>query len=276
MNTTEASRLLRRGILPCAVLFLCGCASAPPPWHRGHLDTLNEYYDQGTGGGSTRTQADRNARIALLGYRAGIRIGNLTEDRVQSYARNGDEVTVELLTSKGVEQVAGTLPPGTLIAERWQDGSGSWWSYSVLEKPGAGGRLQARRDRRLEAARLRSAVPGWSQFTKGERRKGMRILTAGGIGLTGLGTCAILQADFEARRDRVAGTGARARDDRGYYDGWANRFYWGALAGGALAAVTYVYSLVDGLTHVPPTYKLLLGTAGLKPGPLLALRYEFD
>ena len=273
----EAAMLLRHGILPCAVLLLCsGCASAPPPWFQGHLDSLDEYYDQGTGGGSTRSRADRNARIALLGYRAGIRVGNLTEDRVQSYTRNGDEVIVELLTSQGVEQVAGTLPPRTRIAERWQDGSGSWWSYSVLEKPGAKGRLRARRDSRLETARLRSPVPGWSQFSKGEHRKGMRILAAGGAGLIGLAALAILQADFEARRDRVAGTGIRARDDRRYFDDWANRFYWGSMTCAALAGATYVYSLVDGLTHVPPTYKLLLGAARLRAGPVLALRYELD
>ena len=253
--------------LIAALPLFTGCASAPPPWHVGFLDSLDKYYDQGTGAGSSREQADRNARISLLGYREGIHIGNVTQDQVRSYVEDGDEMIVEVLSSKGVEQVSGTLPPKAKIAERYRDGSGVWWSYAVLEKAGAKRRIQTQRDRRLGAARLRSVVPGWSQFTKGERGKGMRILTAEGIGLVGLGTFAILQADFENRRDTVRGVGSRARDDRQWYDDWANRFYWGGMACGVLAGATYVYSLVDGFTHVPPTYRLLLSKAHVQASP---------
>ena len=255
-------------ILQIAVLSLvAGCASVPPPWHEGYLDSLDEYYDQGTGAGSSRAQADRNARISLLGYREGIHIGNVTEDRVRSYIEDGDELIVEVLSSKGVERVSGTLPPKTQIVERYRGRSGAWWSYAVLEKTGAKRRIQTQRDHRLSAARLRSVVPGWSQFTKGEHGKGMRILVAESIGLAGLATFAVLQADFEDRRDKVRGVGTRARDDQRWYDDWANRFYWGGMACGALAGAAYLYSLVDGLTHIPPTYKLLLSKAHLQAGP---------
>ena len=257
----------RTALLIAALALSTGCASAPPPWHAGFLDSLDKYYDQGTGAGSSREQADRNARISLLGYREGIHIGNVTQEQVQSYAEDGDEIIVEVLSSKGVERVSGILPPKAKIAERYRDGSGVWWSYAVLEKTGAKRRIQAQRDRRLGAARLRSVIPGWSQFTKGERGKGMRILVAEGIGLVGLGAFAILQADFENRRDSVRGVGSRARDDRQWYDDWANRFYWGGVACGVLAGATYLYSLVDGFTHIPPTYKLLLGNAHLQAGP---------
>ena len=260
-------QLSRAALLIAAISLYTGCASAPPPWHVGYLDSLDKYYDQGTGAGSSREQADRNARISLLGYREGIHIGNVTHDRVQSYVEDGDEMIVELLSSKGVERVSGILPPKAMIAERYRDGSGVWWSYAVFEKAGAKRRIQTHRDHRLGAARLRSVVPGWSQFTKGERGKGMRILVAEGIGLAGLATFAVLQADFENRRDTVRGIGSRARDDRQWYDDWANRFYWGGMACGALAGATYLYSLVDGLTHVPPTYRLLLSKAHLQAGP---------
>lgn len=254
---------------PAALLFaalslLPGCASVPPPWHVGFLDSLEKYYDQGTGAGFSREQADRNARISLLGYREGIHIGNVTQDQVQSYVEDGDEMIIEVLSSKGVERVSGILPPKAKIAERYRDGSGAWWSYAVLEKAGAKRRIQTQRDRRLGAARLRSAIPGWSQFTKGEGGKGMRILVAESIGLVGFGTFSILQADFENRRDKVRGVGSRAREDRQWYDDWANRFYWGGMACGVLAGATYLYSLVDGFTHVPPTYKLLLSKAHLQ------------
>ncbi len=60
-------------ILLFAVAF-GGCASTPPPWHGGFLDSLSDYYDQGTGGGRSIERADRNAQIALLGFQQGIDI----------------------------------------------------------------------------------------------------------------------------------------------------------------------------------------------------------
>ena len=278
-RTETVNHLFRYGILLCAIFFYTGCASVPR-WVGGDLDSLNEYYDQGTGSGSTQARADRNARISLLGYQTGIEIGHVTEDSVHSYTENGDELVVEVFTSKGTQTIEGKLPPETQIAERWQDPSnGHWSSFAVFEKLHAESRIQTQRDRRLRDARLRSVVPGWPQFTKGENSKGMRILATEGTALLGLTTFTILQADFEARRERVQGIGTQARDDYQYYDSWANRFYWGAMACGVLAGVTYIYSLVDGLTHIPPTYKLLLSKARLHAGPsgpVLTFKYELD
>ena len=278
-RTGVINRLFRCGTLLCAIFFLFnGCASVPP-WATGHLDSLDDFYDQGVGEGSTRSRADRNAQIALVGYRTGIQIGNVIEDSVRSYTKNNNELIVEVFTSKGIQKIEGTLPPGTQIAERWQDPSGNWRSYAVFEKADAKRRIQTQRDHRLRYARLRSVVPGWAQFTKGENLKGMRILATEGAALLGLATFTILQADFEDRRDRVQGIGTQARDDYQHYDSWANRFYWGSVACGALAGATYIYSLVDGLTHIPPTYKLLLSKARLRAGPsgpVLTFKYELD
>ncbi|NKB67897.1 MAG: hypothetical protein GKR89_12620 [Candidatus Latescibacteria bacterium] len=263
-----------------AVVFLAGgCGSTAPAWHGGFLDSLDDYYDQGTGGGATKSAADKNAKIALVGYREGIQVDNITEDKLKSVTENGNELVVEVFTSKGVETITGTVPPGTFIAQSWQHPSGTWWSYATFPKSGQERRIEEMRDRRLGSARLRSIIPGWAQLTKGERQKGMRLLAAEGLGLVGLATFVILQADYEDRRDRVRGDGPNARDDRQYYDDWANRFYWGSVAFGTLAGATYIYSLVDGITHIPPTYQLLLSKTHVQPMPAglaLAFRYELD
>ena len=214
---------------------------------------MDEYYDQGTGEGSTRSRADRNAQIALVGYQKGIRIGKVTEDIVQSYTEDGDEIIVRVFDSKGIQEIVGTLPSGTQIAERWQDPSGNWWSYAVFERPNAKRRIQTQRDHRLRYARLRSVVPGWAQFTKGERLKGMRILATKGVALLGLTTFTILQADFEDRRERVQGIGTQARDDYQHYDSWANRFYWGSVACGALGWRD-LYLQLGGWPHAHSSY----------------------
>ena len=244
---------------------LAGCASAPPAWHGGFLDGVSEYYDQGTGGGSSMGKADENAQIALVGFQQGIQVESVTENMVQSFEKQGEELIIEVMTQKGVQRFLGKVPAGSYIAERWQDGNGEWWSFAVAEKPGKAQRIQNLRDSRLGAARLRSVVPGWAQFSKGQKSKGWRILKAEGVGLVGFATFVILQKDFEDRRDRVRGIGQGAADDRQYYDDWANRFYWGNVAFGTLAGATYLYSLIDGITSVPPTYRLLLSKANVQP-----------
>ncbi|MBT4499671.1 MAG: hypothetical protein HOC74_18230 [Gemmatimonadetes bacterium] len=265
--------MLRFFILLLAV-GLAGCASAPPPWQGGFLDGVSDYYDQGTGVGSSSDRADRNAQIALVGYQQGIAVESMTEDKIQSFSKNGDELIFEVMTSEGVQRVSGTLPAGSYIAERWKADSGSWWSFAVAEKPGKERRIQELRDSRLGSARLRSIVPGWAQFTKGQKSKGWRIVAAEGVGVVGLATFAILQKDYEDRRDRAAAV------DYDYYNDWANRFYWGSVTFGTLAGATYLYNWIDGITSVPPTYQLLLSKVDwdLQPrsegGALLVLKYD--
>ncbi|MEW6756304.1 MAG: hypothetical protein AB1505_35835, partial [Candidatus Latescibacterota bacterium] len=251
------------GRIPVVLLaaVLAGCASSPPPWHGGFLDSLGDVYDQGAGAGASIERADRNAQVALVGYQQGIDIESVTEDQVQSFQKAGDELIVEVMTSKGLQKVSGTLPPGSYIAERWQDGSGTWWSFAVSEKPGQERRIQEQRSARLGAARLRSPVPGWSQFTKGQKQKGWRILGAEGLGVVGFTTFAILQNHYDGMKDDPDLSEA----DLQYYTDWADRSYWAKSAFGILAAGTYLYSLVDGITSLPPTYRLLLSRLEAQP-----------
>lgn len=239
---------------------LSGCASAPPPWHGGFLDSLADYYDQGTGSGQSIERADRNAQIALVGYQQGIEIESVAEDQVQSFKKQGDELIVEIATSKGVQRISGTLPAGSFIAERWRDKSGTWWSYAVSEKPGQERRIQELRDARLSTARMRAAVPGWAQFTKGQKQKGWRILTSQGVGAVGFVTFAILQNYYDDKKQT-----AETEEDLQYYSDWADRSYWAKSTFGVLAIGTYLYSLIDGITSVPPTYRLLLSRLEIQP-----------
>ena len=250
-----------------------GCASSKAPdWHAGFLDSLADYYDQGTGTGASIDRADRNAQISLVGFQQGIRVENVIEDNIQSFEKNGESLSVEIVTSKGVQKIDGSLPPGAYIAERWKDEHGNWWSYAVAERPGQSPRIQQLRNDRLTAARVRAIVPAWAQFTKSQRTKGWRILGLGGVGLVGGVTFSILQIDAEDRRDR-----SRNATDHQHYDDQANNYYWASVGFSTLAGVAYLYSLVDGITSVPPTYQLLLSRVEVQPQASgLALLYRHE
>lgn len=240
------------------IVALGGCATAPPPWHGGFLDSLSDYYDQGTGGGNTLEKADRNAQFALVGFQQGIELDAVTEDMIRELPNQ----MIEITTRQGVQRINGKLPAGSYIAERWQDREGYWWSYAVYEKSGRERLIQQLRNTRLKTARFRAVVPGWAQLTKEQKSKGWKIIGVESGSLLGWATLALLQRDFLDRRDDPRLT--RNTVDYDYYDKWANRFFWGGVFTGSVAGMTYLYSLIDGLVNVPPTYLLLLNQLGLE------------
>lgn len=249
----------------------CGCA-ATPPWHRGFVDELSGYYDQGVGGGSTAAAADRNAQIALVGYQQGFQVSSITEGRVGSFRRNGDELTFEVATERGIQQISGVLPPGSYVAERWRAQDGSWWSFALSERPGQGPELRRLTASRMQMARTRAVVPGWAQFAKKEDRKGWTIIAGEALSLGGWYALGALTDEY--RRRRGQGTPADYR----YYDRWSDRFAWGAAGCRSLAGATYLFSMIDGIISRPPTYRLLM--TQVHPavhrgsvGPVLAIHF---
>lgn len=242
------------------IVLSCGCAAAPP-WQRGFLDEISEYYDQGVGGGSTVEAADRNAQIALVAFRHGIQIRHVTEDSVDSFSRNGDELIFEFFRQGTHQTVTGTLPAGSHIAERWRAQEGYWWSYALCERPGKGPRIHRLEGRGLQMARRRAVVPGWSQFTKKQERKGWAIITGESLGLAGWLALDALTAEYRSRR------GQATPADYRYYDRWTKRFAWGAAGCASLAAATYVFSTIDGITSRPPAYRLLMSQVHLEVQP---------
>jgi hypothetical protein len=253
-------RHILTSVLLAALLF--SCASAPPPWQDRYLDGLADYYEQGSGVGRTMDQADRNARISLVGYRQGYAINGVTTDRVTSFRQNGNEVSFELTTAKGLETVTGVLPAQTYIAERWRARDGSWWSLAVNEKPGAASQIQSLAAQRLRLARLRAVIPGWAQFTKREPRKGWSVVALQATGLLGWGSLNYLASDYRTRRDQASSVA-----DYRYYDDWAKRLGWGSAGFLTLAAGTYLYNIVDGAMNRPATYRLLLTATPRAGGP---------
>lgn len=253
------------------IVLNCGCAAAPP-WQRGYIDELSEYYDQGVGGGSTAAAADRSAQIALVGYQQGVQVSSITENRVHEFSRNGDELIFEVETDQGTQQkVSGVLPAASYIAERWRSQDGYWWSYALSERPGQGPRIHRLAGRGLQLARTRAVVPGWAQFTKKQDRKGWTIAAGEALGLVGWLALDALTGEYRDRRGQAV-----TPADYRYYDRVSDRFAWGAAGCASLAAATYLFSMIDGIINRPPAYRLLMTQVHLEaqPGsgfPVLAL-----
>ena len=236
-------------ILGC--ITLSGCASSAPPWFKGDLE-LNGYYEQGVGEGTKKAIADKNARVSLVGNMNGFDIKVITEDSIRVDESSGDEVIVRMLTEKGEQTISGKVPKGSFIAERWKDQDDRWWSYVLYEIPEKSRQLRLMRKRRIGDARTRVIVPGWAQFTKGDKTKGWRIVGIETSGLLGWWISNAIQSDFERRRDRSRPS---AYD---YYNKRVDIFAWVSVGFGSIVGLTYIYNVIDGLVNVPPTYRLSL------------------
>jgi len=256
------------------LLVLAGCAGTPN-WTRGTPDELRPYYYQGIGYSETMERADRNAYAGLVAEREGFQVESISEDMVRSVREDGQEEVLEVFTDRGTITIQGGVPSGAYIAERSSKG-GQYWSYALLERQGKASEILRRRRDRLSGIGAKSLVPGWAQFTKGQRVKGWRILGIGGVSLAGAVALGVVSEDLTTRRDD-----SRTTSDRDYYDLWANRSYWASVACGVLAGGTYVYSLIDGMVSEPKTHLLLSaeGRGGVFAGVrrdavVVGLRYE--
>lgn len=233
-----------------SILLVAGCAGTPR-WTQGTPDHLRPYYYQGIGYSKTMERAEKNSYIALVADREGFHVEAITEDSVRSERKDGKEQTFELFTDKGVITIRGDVPSEAYIAERWRKES-LYWSYALLECPRKKADIRRRKQERLHLINLKSFVPGWAQFTKGQKLKGWRILGIEGISLAGTVALGVMAGDLTTRRDQ-----ADTRSDQDYYDLWASRFYWGSVVCGLIAGGTYVYSLIDGMAAEPKTHLML-------------------
>lgn len=259
-------KCLRISIGLWGLLALTGCAGTPN-WTQGTPDELRPYYYQGIGYSETMERADRNAYAGLVAERQGFQVESISEDMVRSVQQGGQEEVLEVFTSKGTITIQGGVPSGAYIADRASPGD-HYWSYALLERPGKASEILQRRRDRLSGISAKSFVPGWAQFTKGQRVKGWRILGIGGISLAGAVALGVVSEDLTTRRDD-----ARTTSDRDYYDLWANRSYWASVACGVLAGGAYMYSLIDGMVSEPKTH-LLLSVEQHRDAVMVGLRYE--
>ena len=269
------SKHLKNFVALWSIPLIAGCAGTPH-WTQETPDELRSYYYQGIGYSETIERADRNAYAALVADREGFHVEAITEDMVRSVRKNETEEIFEVFTDKGTITIRGGVPSGAYMAGRWHKGS-NYWSYALLERPEKKAEIGRRRDDRLHLIGLKSLVPGWAQFTKGQRLKGWRILGIEGLSLAGTVALGVVAQDLTTRRDR-----SRTSSDRDYYDLWANRAYWGSVACGLIAGGTYVYSLIDGMTSEPKTHLLLSSEGGIRvfagvrrESIVVALRYPF-
>jgi hypothetical protein len=241
---------------------------------QGDMEQLRPYYIQGTGGGRTPDQADRYARISLVGYLNGIDVQSITQDRVRVDESNGDEVIVRVTTQKGEETIQGRVPPGAYIADRWKASNDLWWSLILYEREGSRRTIDRLRNQRLAVAQKRIFVPGWSQITKGQKRKGWRIIGIETASVIGWWGTRVLKIDYERKRRRSKASTYQ------YYTDRANAMHWASAGLGTVAVCTYLYNVIDGVIDIPPTYKLLLSRVdiGVQPSSqngLVTVAYKF-
>ena len=249
-----------RGSIFLALWALSGCATTTPPWKQGHLTSLEPYYYQGIGSGPTKKSARDTALSSLIAYRDSIQIQQTTFVRqTEVTSTDGDKRLTDSTNVDSKQTIEGTVRSGTHIAEYWHDSASTWYAFAL--QPHAPN-IEKASHQRLSRAQRRSFLPAWAQFAKSEPRKAWSILIASGSGVVGYFAFAQLRSHYQEQRDQVD-----TRFDPSGYDTYNNRATaakWTSNIFGGLLLGSYIYSVVDGITHVPPTYRLLMSRADIR------------
>ena len=143
------------------------------------------------------------------------------------------------------------MPAASRVVDRWSGDKGQW-AYAIVERPGMLKTINRRYADRMSGVVLHAFVPGWAQFQQERDLAGWTYIGGVGVGIIAGVSGTILAADKVARRDRE--TTPKLKQ---YYDDQANQYFWLSTAGYALAALSYVVNVVDGVTVKVDPYRLL-------------------
>ncbi len=116
-------------------------------------------------------------------------------------------------------------------------------------------------------------VPGWGQFHKGEKKKGLRLLGSEAALASTFFICQQISRDYSRKA-----SDERDVDRRKFYNDWANRSYSISMISGILAGVVYCYNVFDAVTAKGAkkyAYQPVIYVKGEFPAPTLCLAINF-
>lgn len=256
-------------------------SSELPPWTTE--PPVGKYFTYYSGVGSSPNSLSDAKEQSIANVLSEIIMeGEITaESRIETFHQQSKEGIISEVSREIQQTGASTTIAGLRKEEEyWQTvktGDGLLYQYWILmkiPKPEYAS-LDISVDQGYGIAPIwRSAlVPGWGQFHKGEKKKGLRLLGSEAALVSTFFICQQISRDYSRKA-----SDERDVDRRKFYNDWANRSYSISMISGIMAGVVYCYNVFDAVTAKGAkkyAYQPVIYVKGESPAPTLCLAINF-
>lgn len=256
-------------------------SSELPPWTTE--PPIGKYFTYYSGVGSSPNSLSDAKEQSIANILSEIIMeGEITaESRIETFHQQSKEGIISEVSREIQQTGASTSIAGLRKEEEyWQTvktGDGLLYQYWILMKipkpEYAGFDLSVKQGYGIAAIWRSALVPGWGQFHKGKKKKGLRLL----------GSEAALASAFFISQHLSQSYSRKASDERDvdrrkFYNDWSNRSYTISMISGIIGGVVYVYNIFDAVTARGAkkyAYQPVIYMKGEFPAPTLCLAINF-
>ena len=256
-------------------------SSELPPWTTE--PPVGKYFTYYSGVGSSPNSLSDAKEQSIANVLSEIIMeGEITaESRIETFHQQSKEGIISEV-SREIQQTGASTTIGGFRKEEeyWQTvktGDGLLYQYWILMKipkpEYAGFDLSVKQGYGIAPIWRSALVPGWGQFNKGEKKKGLRLLGSEAALASTFFICQQISRDYSRKA-----SDERDVDRRKFYNDWANRSYSISMISGIMAGVVYCYNVFDAVTARGAkkyAYQPVIYMKGEFPAPTLCLAINF-
>ena len=256
-------------------------SAEPPPWMtEPPIGTYFTYYS-GVGSSPNSLSDAKEQSIANVLSEI-IMEGEITaKSRIETFHQQSQEGIISEVSREILQTGTSTTIAGLRKDEEyWQtvktdDGLlYQYWILMKIPKPEYTGlNLTVEQGYGFAPVWRSTLVPGWGQFHKGEKKKGLRLMGSE----TAFVTMFLVSNHFSRDYNRKASS-EQDTDRRKFYNDWSNRSYTISIISGIMAGVVYTYNIFDAVTAQGAKKYALQPEIDIKgefPAPTLCLAIIF-
>lgn len=223
-------------------------ASELPSWSTEPPSGVYFTYYSGVGSSPNSLSDAREQSIANVLSEIIMEGEIIAESRIETFHQQSNEGIISEV-SREIQQTGTSTTIAGLRKEEeyWQTvktGDGLLYQYWILMKipkpEYTGFDLTVEQGYGFAPVWRSTLVPGWGQFHKGEKKKGLRLMGSEAAFIT-----MFLVANHFSRDYNRKASSERDTDRRKFYNDWSNRSYTISVIGGIMAGVVYIYNIFD-------------------------------
>ncbi len=256
-------------------------ASELPPWTTE--PPVGKYFTYYSGVGSSPNSLSDAKEQSIANVLSEIIMeGEISaESRIETFHQQSKEGIISEVSREIQQTGTSTTIAGLRKEEEYwqtvQTGNGLLYQYWILMKipkpEYVGLDISLKQGYGFAPVWRSTLVPGWGQFYKGEKQKGLRLLGSEAA----LTSAFVITQHLSQSYSRKA-SDERDTDRRKLYNDWSNRSYTISMISGIMAGVVYVYNIFDAVTAKGAkkyAYQPVIYVKGELPTPTLCLAINF-